>query len=149
MIKEDLVNKFNEVYKARAVDRRYYHFRSVRNFIKYYDELNEGKKKREVYEALIEYLDYIAEHDISDRNSSYDLYKHYLHPIGWYYVKRFGFTTIARFDVMLLIASIPSIIIYLMFPYKTILLIVIMTNLIFFVYVISKYLHNKTYGFMW
>ena len=83
--------------------RGYLHLQTVENFIYHFDELPDFEVKRQTYLALLDYLQVVKEMDPAEinRNTSADMFKRILSPIGIRYVVSSNFS--ANFNLRVLV----------------------------------------------
>lgn len=141
--------KFEKIKDTIDVSKKkYYHFRSVSNFLLYLDMLTNEKEKYFSLEKLNNYFSYIENNEIDDVHESLALFNNFLKPIGELFEKRFGFFVMIKPWIM----NFWIIVFLLIFWYiqNTFLFIFFLLILsLFFFYLGFKIKKKKVYAFMW
>jgi len=146
----ELNTAFMKINAIHLVNRRYCHFNSIKNFILYFEQLEEGKKKDEIYLLLKDYLYNIENVQITDRNMSLEMYNKYIQPIGQYYHKRLGFTLFTRWSTNIIIILLANFLLVTMFKFNLyVIFIIVLLDSVYLYKMIQKQVQKKTYGFMW
>lgn len=147
-MKNELLNKYNLLFADNG-DYRYYSPKTVYNLIYHLDSLEEGEKKNQVIKKLNEYLDFISENQINNIEESQIAYQTFLHSIIRYYVKKLGFISYGKPQILIPIFLIPSFIIIYFFNKPTTWIIVGFILVASLTYNYQKYKDKKTYGLTW
>jgi hypothetical protein len=147
-MKAELFEKYNQVF-SNGGDFKYYSPKTVYNLIYHLDSLEEGNKKSQVVQALDEYLEYISENSIDNIEDSQVAFRTYLHPIIRYYVKKVGFISYAKPQIMLPIFLVPSFVVLYFFNSTITWIVVCFVLVCSFTYNYQKYKAKKTYGLAW
>ncbi len=125
-----ILNKYNSLIEVlNPKQKRYIHFKSLKNFILYLPELKVKEDKQNSEKKIIDYLE-IIEQNIDEINGAFttDLYTNYIYPLGNTY-KKIGFKKIIS-PKYLIIFSLPVDltvgILFWRFPYPILTLLVLL-----------------------
>jgi hypothetical protein len=144
-IKFQIENLKNNISKS---NRKFYHFRSVSNFLFYFDKVNNKEDRDFITEKLNGFLIYIGNNNVENVHQSLTLFNEYLKPIGELFEKIFHFFVMIEpwilnigigfvFIIFWLTNSITYFLIFL-FPLS-----------LFCFYLGVKVYKRKVYAFMW
>jgi len=147
-MKAELLNKYNAVFSVKG-DFKYYCPNTVYNLIYHLDSLEEGNRKNQMMKNLDTYLDFISENPIDNVEDCQTAYRTYLDPTVRYYVKKLGFTSYAKPQILLPIFLIPSAIVIYFFNSFTTWVLVGLFLVASFTRSYQKYKAKKTYGLGW
>jgi hypothetical protein len=101
-----ITDKFNLIVETMPGKDKWYHLKSVYNFIQHFHEIENKELQQKVSSLLLHYLDYISENDVNSYDDAKMLFTDFLYPIGIIYKKHARFTYLLRPQ---------SILIYLVF----------------------------------
>lgn len=147
-MKEELLKKYIMTFSGDG-DFRYYSPNTLFNLIYHLDSLEEGNKKQQIVKGINEYLDFVTETPICSIQDSQLAYQEYLHPIIRYYVKKVGFVSYGKPQILIPLFLLPSLLLGFLLQ-SVIAWIIIGLFLIFsFTYNYQKYSEKKTYGLSW
>lgn len=122
------------------------HFRSLRNFILYYDYFKKEKNSRE--DLLQEYINVIKDQNYSfSKEQSQGSFDMYIYPIGKIYSKHLNFSSSLNILLVILYFSIPNIIVWVMFRSRTISFSFLFLILVYWLNYILKYPRKKIFGY--
>lgn len=122
------------------------HFKSLRNFIFYYDYFKKEKKSRE--KLIQEYIKVIKDQNYSfSKEQSKGAFDMYIYPLGKIYSKHINFSSSLNVLLIVLYFSTPNIIFWVMFHSKTFSFSFLLLSLAYWFNYILKYLRKKIYGY--
>lgn len=122
------------------------HFKSLRNFIYYYDSFKKGRVK--ATELLREYIKLIKEENYSfSKEQSKETLDLYITPIAHSYKRNLNFSSSLSIDLILFFFSIPNILALLIFHSEPIEISVLALTLTYWINYICKYPRKKIYGY--
>lgn len=147
MDSQELMTRLNDL--ERQKNSKYYHFKTVRNFILHLEDFPPGKKREEMYSRIDFYLSVIQANDIFTGRDSEVIYRTHITPLADYYSKKQGFTFFpgwkwTLFSIVFFIAA--TALITDNFTYVG-LAVVFSATLITYFY--KKVIANKVYGFFY
>ena len=149
IIKEEIQNKLDELKNEGGIIKKYYHFRSIGNFIYFFDELGNNQVKEKVYFTIIEYLDLVKDEPIYDINECITVYEEYIKPIGSLYENAFGFMpAISLWVVIFWVACLYGIL-YLFSASMNFYIIIGIIPSGYYLYFLKKKSERKVYGLKW
>ena len=146
--KQDIQDRLNEVLLEENIVKRFYHFRSMQNFISSFDKLGSDQKQK-VYSILIEYLQRIKQEPIQDMHQSTTLFDEYIRPVGNLYERTLGFMPMISSWVIIFWAIVLFSFLYV-FNLSIIFYAAIGIFLSsYYIYVLIKKTEKKVYGLKW
>jgi hypothetical protein len=86
-----LDNKYKLLKTMNLANRRFYHLKSIRNFLRHFNEINNYHEKTYVYNLLNEFLDIVIKDGISNYAECRDLSIKYISPVGRLYARKLRF----------------------------------------------------------
>lgn len=89
--KQNLQNKLNAINDLENINKKYYHLRSIGNFIYHFDDLGNIELKEKVYLILLEYLEIVKENPIENLQECTALFDDYIRPVGDFFEHSSGF----------------------------------------------------------
>lgn len=99
--KTKLANRLDEFRKYNdKIKEKYFHLKSVDNFIFHFDGFKDKGKKRQIYATLTDYFDSIFTIDTVDARLSKELFDHYLFKIARLYDMYLKFIPYPKSDMM-------------------------------------------------
>ena len=131
-------------------DKKYYHLRSIKNFLYNFDELADAESKQYVKGLLTECIDYYQCHSISNIFESLDVFQKYLKPVGQVYERQLNFSIMIKPWLFTLYVLIGVLFVYIVFdndPVAIIIFLLIMLS--FVIYFGLKFSKRKLYAFLW
>ena len=94
--------------------KKYIHYRSMRNFVFHYDEIDNEKVKNRISNLLTEYIAEVNQNDFDfEAESGYFLAKKYLSPLSDYYKEYLGFTGVMKIKNVFLWGILADSLLYL------------------------------------
>ena len=146
--KQDIQDRLNEVMLEEYIQTRFYHFRSIQNFILSFDKLD-SKEKEKVYFNLMEYLDVVKKDPITNMHQCADLFTEYIRPVGSLYENSYGFMPNISWWIIIFWAIFSFGILYV-FNLSIIFYIIIGVFFIsYYIYILKKRIEKKVYGLGW
>ena len=146
---QDIQSSLNELILKKNKEERFYHYRSLQNFIHFFDDLGSIQLKKQVYSILIEYLEIVKSEPIEDIHQCTTLFDEYIRPVGHLYEKSLGFMPIMSFWVMAFWFIFLFGIIYVFnLPIISYYIIGILF-LGYYFYCLKKRMDKKVYGLKW
>jgi hypothetical protein len=146
-IEEDL-NRLKE--DLDGSNKKYYHLKSITNFLYHFHSLEDKNSKEEVLILLTNLFNYYKEHSIRDIQESLTVFQKYLKPIGEIYEQQLGFFVFIAPWLLFLYIMIGYGVVFLLlnnnFIAVTIFLLVV---IIILFYLGIKYYQRKLYSFLW
>lgn len=147
--KDDIQTRLNKLIDEKSLIKRFYHFRSIQNFIHFFDELESIQLKEKVYSTLMEYLDIVNKDPIEDIHQCTQLFDQYIRPVGNLYEETFGFMPVMSLWVIIFCCIALFSILYI-FNLSLILYFVIgVIVLCYYFYLLKKKMDKKVYGLKW
>jgi len=143
-----LIEKFNFIVNHMPHKNKYYHLKSMYNFLQHFNEIPDRERKEKVFNSLNEYLNYITENDIVSTKECRHVFFTFIEPVGLIYKKCCGFSYILR-PQSLVVYLIALNLIFFLFktnPYFYIL------NILGFAFIYLMYKRSKSsrvYTFNW
>jgi hypothetical protein len=147
--RQDIQGRLNELIGKKNITKRFYHFRSIQNFIHFFDDPGSIQLKENVYSILMEYLEIVKKEPIKDIHQCTNLFDEYLRPVGNLYEDVLGFMPIIRFWVIFFWCIFLFGVLY-MFNLSIIFYCII--GIIFssyYLYNFKKRIEKKVYGLKW
>ena len=148
-IKENIDNKLSELINREGIIHKYYHFKSVQNFIYHLNKLNDKDIVIKVCIILNEYLDSVKDAPITDRMISLELFEEFIRPVGNIYERNAGFMPMLRSWVVFFWIVFFFLILYVFSVPPVFFSLVATSVVIYYIYIIRKRIDHKVYGFMW
>ena len=146
--KQDIQDRLNDVMLEEYIQKRFYHFRSIQNFILSFDNLDCNQKEK-VYLILIEYLDVVKKDPITDLHQCADLFNEYIRPVGQLYENNVDFMPNISSWIIIFWAIVLFGILY-MFNLSIVFYLIIGIFLSsYYIYVLKKRKEKKVYGLEW
>lgn len=147
--RSEIENKLKELMNREDIIKRFYHLRSIENFIYFLDVIEDTQLKEKVYLILIEYFDVVKNEPIQDIHHCTKLFDEYIRPIGSVYEENVGFMPMIHAWVIIFWGVLLFVILY-MFSLPLVFYYLIGGGLLFYYgYVFKKRLQQKVYGFKW
>ena len=146
--KQDIQDRLNEVLLEEDIVKRFYHFRSIQNFISSFDKLGSDQKQK-VYSTLIEYLQKIKQEPIEDMHQSTTLFDEYIRPVGNLYEKNLGFMPMMSVWV---ICFWVIVLFGIMFIFRLSIIFYCVIGILlasYYIYLLKKRTEKKVYGLKW
>jgi hypothetical protein len=148
-LKMNLESKLKVALSFSNGKLKYYHYRSVNNFIFHLNNIKNETDKEKIYLLINEYLDIIKNEPNPDRNVAINFFENYVRPVGKYYEDDFNFVPMFS----LWIASFWIItFLFIEYIFNLPFVVMFMTGFlifIYYIYILVKRMNNKVYGFMW
>jgi hypothetical protein len=142
------INRLEEGYNKYEL--KYFHFNSIKNFIKYFDSIRYAKDKNDIKELMGEYFNAIRSEDLITKEISQQFYLDYIERIAQYYVSQLDFKRMPRLSGMLFIGMTLDCFLLIVGALRLISYIPIFTIIgvshYFHIYVTHKKI-NKVYGY--
>ena len=147
--KNDIQLRLNTLMDKKGLIKRFYHFRSIQNFIHFFDDLESVQLKEKVYSTLMEYLDIVNKEPIEDIHQCTELFDQYIRSIGNLYERAFGFAPVLSLWVFVFWSIVLFSVLYI-FNLSIILYFIIgIIVLCYYFYLLKKKRDKKVYGFKW
>ena len=147
--KQDIQKGLNELTQEKNIIKRFYHLRSIQNFIHFFDELENIQLKEKVYSILIEYLEVVKKEPVEDIQHSTALFDEYIRPVGNLYEKTLGFMPMISSWVIIFWCICLFGVVYI-FNLSVIFYYIIGLFLSsYYFYILKKRAENKVYGLKW
>lgn len=145
----DIGDKLENIKKEIPNDKKkYYHFRSVFNFIHHISLLSNVDSQDFVVEKLSGFVNYIESNKIDDVYDSLKLYNKYIKPIGELYELELGFFIMIKPWILNISILFLVILLYLINNiFFSVLSLCLLS--IFCFYLGNKVYKKKVYSFMW
>jgi hypothetical protein len=122
------------------------HFKSLRNFIFYYDYFKKEKKSRE--NLLEEYIKVVKDQNYSfSKEQSQAAFDMYIYPLGKIYSKHINFSSSLNILLIVLYFTIPNILVWEMFHSITFSFSFLPLIFVYWLNYILKYPRKKIYGY--
>ncbi len=148
-IVEEVKNKYVYFLKETPNRNKFYHLKSIENFMLSFDEFGSMHTKYEAANILNEYFDYVIANEISNEKDCKYLFFTFIEPIGNIYKRDLGFSFLFTTPTII-IYFIPTIflMIYLKFPFYLTLSIATV-GIFLFIKVLKKRESKKVFGYSW
>ena len=88
---KELVEKYNYLIENYPFKSKYYHLRSLNNFIENFDNIKDYNDKEKAFELLDNCLNYSIDNEINNLNECKIIYKEFIVNIGKLYKKNMNF----------------------------------------------------------
>lgn len=147
--KESLEEKLNEVMGQPFIKRKYYHHRSIENFIHFFNKVSSVQEREKIFFILNEYLDAVKQEPVEDASASLDLFNEYIRPIGKIYEEDFDFMPMINLWVICFWIAVAFLAIYTFNLSFIFYLITGIPLLAYYLFVLKKRISKKVYGCMW
>jgi len=146
---ENIIEKYNLIIDTMPEKNRFYHLKSISNFIEHFDEISDEKSKNNVLELLYNYINHIAYNNVNSNKECQRLFYEYINPIGMVYKKYCDFSYFIRPQSIFFYQIIFNLLIFLIKLELTVIVIInlAITGLIFFMYKKGK--STKVYSVNW
>jgi hypothetical protein len=130
--------------------KKYYHLKSIENFLYNFDKLSDEESKQYVKDLLAECIDYYQCHSISNVFESLDIFQKYLKPVGQVYERQLNFSITIKPWLFTLYVLIGFLFVYLVFDNNPVAIIIfLLIMLSFVIYFGLKFSKHKLYAFLW
>lgn len=147
--KQDIQFKLDELIHKKGIKERFYHFRSIQNFIYFFDDLESSQLKEETYLILIEYLVLVKNEPIEDIHKCTTLFDQYIKPVGSLYESVFGFMPAISSWVLIFWGIFLFGVLYMFNLSITFYYIIGILLSGYYFYFLNKKLGKKVYGLKW
>ena len=146
---ENIIKKYNHIIGTMPEKDRFYHLKSVANFIEHFNEISDENSQRKVLDLLDKYTTYIEYNNVNTKKECQRLFYEYINPVGIIYKKCCDFTYFTRPQSVFFYQIIINLIISLLKPGLTVLIIINIAfiGLIFLMYKKGK--STKVYSVNW
>lgn len=150
--KKLLENSYQEILNLKIQNKKYFHLRSVGNFIYHIDSFTDLVERKRKYEQLAEYLALITNILQEDKVTtitafeSRDLFDEYLYPIAKSYESSVGFFPYAKLHVIAVWFAVLSLTFFMLNIQSTIYSILIPLFIIYYLFIQHKRIKNRVYG---
>lgn len=128
--------------------RKYYHLKSIFNFLLYLPLIKNPTTQRFVIEKLDNYFDYVETQSIEGIHESLDVFNKFIKPVGEIYETEFGFFIMIKPWILNISIIILGLILY-SFHNRILFIIFGAITALGCFYLGGKFYKNKTYAFMW
>ncbi len=98
---EILKDKYLKLKQMNKENRRFYHFKSVRNFIIHFHEIATPHDREIIFNLLNGYLDEVIENDILDIYECQEVFTNYIKPVGKYFTEKLKFVVFFKWYTIL------------------------------------------------
>jgi hypothetical protein len=133
---------------VKNINKKFYHFHSIENFIYHIDNLESPVKER-TYLILDEYLERIKKYPIENLQECTSLFDDYIRPVGSLYEKTFGFMPMISTWVIIFWAVLLFGFLYA-FNFSVIFYWIVGIPLVaYYFYITKKRVNKKVYGLEW
>ena len=147
--KQKIQFKLDELRNQNNIIKRFYHFRSIQNFLYYFDDIESGQLKEKVYSILIEYLDLVKSEPIEDIHQCIILFDEYIRPVGTLYENAFKFMPVISLWVLIFWAIVLSAILYMFNLSMGFYFVIGILFFGYFFYFLKKKWGKRVYGLKW
>jgi len=130
-------------------NKRFYHIKSVENFIFHFDETSQTLEKENIFNLLKNYLDHINENDISDIIECREKFEKFIYPVGKYFEKNCKFIIFVKLYISIFYLAVICSVLYFFNSNVYFYLCAIAAVLIFYGYTYLKIRNKRIYGFSW
>ena len=147
--KQIIQSKLDQLKDQIDIQKRFYHFRSIQNFIYYFDKLGNCERKEKVSFILNKYLDIVKNEPIEDINQCTLLFDEYIRPVGSLYESALNFMPTVSFRTVMILVIIFYGFFYLFnLPVGFYVFIGIILFGYYF-YFLKKKIQKRVYGLKW
>ena len=144
----DFILKLNEIeLSTTSAQKRLIHYKSLRNFINFYD--SNKKEKAKITNLIAEYIELLESknYDITKEESK-NVYKSFVYTLGiQYYRKHLGFVSFLSIDLVVFFFFIPLGLVWFLFGLSTILYFTFVIWIIYWTNYLIKIITHKVYGY--
>ncbi len=145
---DEVILKFNYYIENFPEKRHLYQPKSVFNFLKHFEEINE-KDKITVTNLLNEYLDYILENKIDNKEDCKEAFFTYIFPIGAIFKRDANFILLFRYKSYLFLLALLNIFLLLIYPNITILVFLNIIGIVITLYLFKRSKTTRVFGVNW
>ena len=130
--------------------KRFYHLRSVENFIYHIDKIHSQSEREKMYDLLMTYFEASNQysHYITIEDSLV-LFNKYLKPIGKYYSDNHGFWIFVKPWIIIVWIMIFFISMILFNVDRIVYVFFVLILSIYLCYIAKKFIQKKVYSFLW
>lgn len=147
-IERELNEKMNFFESLVPEKRRYYHAKSIRNFIFHYKDLRNLADRERIYYLINSYFEFCSSNVISNIYDSLKVYNDFIKPIGEYYCDHLGFIVFVKPWIMIFNWCVLLIGCYLADANHLIFQIIFCTGVLYSIYIINKFRQKKVFAFL-
>lgn len=147
-LKEILEIKLDEVLQRSHNKKKYYHYRSIHNFLFYLDQIKKQQEKEKIFSILNEYLE-LLKIGVVNREESVTLFNQYIRKVGKFYEDNFQFMPAFGIFTTIFWSLFFSLIQYLFQLTLLFYLFTALPILLYYLYNLKKRINHKVYGLMW
>jgi hypothetical protein len=110
---QETIFSFDSLLSERM--KKYIHYRSIRNFVRHFDEIKAEKARARVCKILSDYIEEVRENDFdfSGKGEGLQLARRYLSPLADYYKEDSNFMVVLKIKFVLVIGIVGDGILYL------------------------------------
>jgi|LakMenEpi03Aug12_release.lakeMendotaPanAssembly.Ray.scaffolds.fasta_scaffold34415_4 hypothetical protein len=110
---KELEDKLDHLYTNLQSREKYYHLKSVKNFISNIDHIQNEKDKILAYNILLTYLDIVNENGIFSNKESRKVFIDYIEPLGLIFKKHMKYYFLILPSSLVLVAIILNLVFFL------------------------------------
>lgn len=144
-----LENKLNDVMHSCTGNLKYYHYRTIKNYIYYLDKFYTEENREKIFEQINEYLDVLKNEPNPDRKAAIEYFNKYVKPISIYYAESFSFVSMIDFRIALFY-MFGLFLLERFLQFSNIAIIISMSLIgVYLLFIFYKKMKKKVYGFMW
>jgi hypothetical protein len=147
---EKLKTRFETVFALIPKSEwRYYHHKSLRNFLFHLSKIKGHSEKEEVIQALNNYFTLVSEvsNEPIDLKSSLELFRTHLYPVAVRFEIRVGFAPAPPIKALIILLPVAGFLLYFIYQLNLYLFFIILTLFSLFILHISiKAINKKIYG---
>lgn len=147
--KNDLAAKVLRLSEGGLVNERFYHLKSLTNFIAFIDKLNNASERERVYLLLSNYLDVVQQEPVEDVTMSMELFNEFIRPVGRLYEDEFAFMPMINLWVICFWMIVCFSVLYILNLSIIVYCIVGLPLLVYYGYVFKKRIDKKVYGYLY
>ncbi len=149
MLHDDYIVELNELKKMNDTHKKYHHVRSIENFLRYLESIENKDQKFKAIKLIQSYFLEIKDNPVFDLEGAQNIFKKYITPLGNIYSDYLGFVPHMRFWVLIIWFLIFEGFAFLFTQSLIVKSIVIMLFALLILYKIYKLYLGKTFGFLW
>lgn len=147
--KSILEDKLNYIIVFCTGKLKYYHYKTIKNYIFYLDKIPNKEDKEKIFEILNEYLELIKNEPNPTRDLAIEYFQNYIQPVSRFYENYFDFAPMLNLWIAIYWILIICGIEYMLHFYSLVIMITCLLIFSYFLFIHFNKLKRKVYGFMW
>lgn len=146
---EDLDLKLKEILQKVDSNKKYYHYRTINNFIFFMKEIKLTNEREKIYFSLNKYLEVVNENPLEDASDSLQIFHNHIRPIGKLYEDFFGFVPMINLSTIAFWYGILALLLYVINAGFLFYIITATPLAAYYSFISFKRINKKVYGYMY